>query len=136
MATQYWVLVLVPFGDFHHGNSLEALEKIKEIGQWTIGARSRYKERLAKGDKAVIYSAGDEKAFVGSLAISSSLIDEKAGYSVKIERLNIWHARPKITDLLDKLTFIKNKKSYGVYLIGGLVPIPESDFKLIIESAK
>ena len=92
-------------------------------------------KRLAKGDRIVFYSPRDEKKFtaIGEVA-------DDAPYQVELTpEFRPWRRNVKfspctdaeVQPLIESLTFIMNKKSWGFPFRRGLFEIAESDFKTI-----
>ena len=96
----------------------------------------------SKGDWPVFYSAKDtlEKGKpLQKFTAIGQVIDEEpyqpdANGNFKPYRRNVEFkkaAETEIRPLLEQLSFIKNKKSWGFYLISGFCEIPEDDFNVI-----
>ena len=57
-------------------------------------------------------------------------------FPIRIELKSISNASCEIKPLIDKLSFIKNKKHWGGVFMGGILRIPASDFDLIQETMR
>jgi hypothetical protein len=83
----------------------------------------------------LFYLAGEEgKKFLGSGELLSGVQndDQNSGFFVEIGQVKFWKKKPNISGLIDELSFIKNKKQYGLYFQGGVVAISESDFEIVL----
>ena len=134
----YWIFVSVPFTDFNIGTISEIGKKIETSRKWLIGRKTRNRNRLMAGDKILFYQGGEEgRKFVGSAELASGL--RQTGNSiydfVKIMNFKIWDNPVEIRTLIDKLSFIKNKKYWGVYLQGGIRKISRKDYKEVLRKA-
>ncbi|MEO6220285.1 MAG: EVE domain-containing protein [Ginsengibacter sp.] len=98
--------------------------------------------RVSKGDCIVYYSSKDKfengKQLQKFTAIGKISDDEV--YQAKINntfkpyrrKVNYYKSKDsEIRPLIDNLSFIKNKKSWGFYLISGFREISKDDFDLI-----
>ena len=104
--------------------------------------RKDFLSKLSKDDWIVFYSAKDNfengKALQKFTALGQ-VVDEEpyqpdAEESFKPYRRKIAFKKveeAEIRPLLEPLNFIKNKKSWGFYLISGFREIPEEDFEVI-----
>jgi len=136
---RYWIFVSLPYSDFNRGTISETINKIKESGKWRIGKNTLYRNQLSKGDKVLLYEAGDEgKKFVGSAELLSGLeFDERSIFChVAIGQIELWTNPVPIRDVLDSLSFIKNKSYYGFYLRGGIVRLSKDNFEVILTKAR
>ncbi len=64
-------------------------------------------------------------------------LSEKETFSLrtKLKRRTVFEKPIDFKPLVEKLAFITNKKNYGTHLIGrALIPIGESDYKLIVSA--
>jgi len=137
--TQYWIFVSVPFSDFNRGTIFDMIEKIKMSRRWPIGKKTFHKKELSKGDRILFYQAGEEgKKFVGSGELFSNLhVDEENILDfVAVGNIKLWQRHIPIRELLDSLSFIKDKKHWGLYLQGGVIKISEGDYNTILKEAQ
>ncbi|MBN8570981.1 MAG: EVE domain-containing protein [Ignavibacteria bacterium] len=99
-------------------------------------------KRISKGDRVLFYASKQEmndKAPYQKFVAIGEICDEnieKVQMSADFEpfRRNIEFKKSKeveIRPLIEKLEFIKNKKSWGFIFRFGFFEIPEQDFKLI-----
>ena len=96
----------------------------------------------AKNDWLVFYSAKDKYENGKPLQKFTALgqvIDEEPFQEHDAEKFKPWRRAVKfkkvseteIRPLLEQLSFIKNKKKWGFYLIGGFRELPKADFETI-----
>ena len=133
------MFVSVPFSDFNRGTILEMIEKVKTSGKWYIGRKTLYRKQLSKGDKILFYQAGEEgKKFVGSGELLSNLqVDDTNIFDfVTVGNIELWRKHVPINDLIDDLSFIKDRKHWGLYIQGGIVRITKDDFELVLRKAR
>lgn len=109
--------------------------------------RKNYISKPSKDDWVVFYSSKDKiengKSLQKFTAIGQ-VIDEKPYQpstsgdfkpyrrNVKFQKVEETEIRP----LLERLTFIRNKKKWGFYLISGFREISEEDFNVIKDAMK
>jgi len=93
------------------------------------GKESRLK-RLAKGDQIVFYSPrGDQKFTAIGEVIDEAPYQEETGWRRRMRFAAAQEAA--IQPLIERLEFIRNKKSWGFPFRRGMFEIGESDFKTI-----
>ena len=132
-ATKYWLICA----------SRDHVLKGVEGGFAQAGhGRKDLVSKLAKGDWLVFYSAKDE--YEGGKPLQKftalGLVTDEEPYqpdatenfkpyrrAVAFKKINETEIRP----LLDELTFIKNKKKWGFYLISGFRELSKEDFDVI-----
>jgi len=134
----YWIFVSVPFTDFNVGTIYKMLKKIEATKRWSIGRKTPNRGRLSEGDKTLFYQGGEDGGkVIASAELASSLQQhENADSFVKIKNFEVWKKPIDIRALTDKLSFIKNKRHWGVYLQGGIVKISEVDYNKIIRKSE
>ena len=104
--------------------------------------RKDFVSKLSKGDWIVYYSSKDKfedgNPYQKFTATGKVADDEPYQYDTqegfKPYRRNVEYKKCEEADikpLLEKLSFIKNKKRWGFYLISGFKEIPEDDFNVI-----
>ncbi len=131
---KYWLFVSVPFTDFNIGTISEMLEKIETTHKWSIGRKTPNRGRLLEGDKILLYQGGEENGgrVVASAELASSLQQsEDSDDFVKLKNLEVWTKPVDMRTLINKLSFIKTKRHWGLYLQGGIREIPEVDYNRI-----
>lgn len=129
----YWIFVSVPFTDFNIGTISEMLKKIKAKQKWLVGRRTPHRGILSEGDKILFYQGGEEGGkVVASAELASGLQSENDDNFVQIKNFEVWKKPVDMRALIDKLSFIKNKQHWGVYLQGGIVKTAGIDYNLIV----
>lgn len=105
-------------------------------GLWPVYSRTAYVKNLKKDDRVVFYKAGSgNHVFVGTSDVDS-ITDFDSKKFVKLKNIHLWKKSVNITKIFDKLSFIRNKYTYGVYLVNGIRKITKNDFESIISSVK
>lgn len=123
----------VPFTDFNIGTISEMLKKIKAKQKWLVGRRTPHRGILSEGDKILFYQGGEEGGkVVASAELASGLQSENDDNFVQIKNFEVWKKPVDMRALIDKLSFIKNKQHWGVYLQGGIVKTAGIDYNLIV----
>jgi predicted RNA-binding protein len=103
--------------------------------------------RMHKGDWLIYYSPNlgmDSKEPLRAFTALGKIVDDEIFQVEESETFKPFRRRAKyskvtetpITPLIDNLSFIKNKKSWGYVFRFGLVEIPEADFELIASKMK
>jgi len=132
--TQYWIFVSFPYSDYNTGSIFEMMNKLKQSRRWPIGKRTHHKLKLSIDDKILFYQAGEEgKEIVGSGKVVSGLQHDKNSFFdyVIVENIELWDKPVQIRKLIKNLSFVKNKKRWGIHMKGGIVKISEKDYELI-----
>lgn len=122
----------------------ENYEIIEENGFNLIGfnEKSLLAEQLSKGDILIIYIGSRESKIAGYIEVvdkyywDNELIwDDIFPKRVKIKPKVILNDSSKINvkDLVSKLSFVSNKKRYGMSFLAGIRRIPAADAVYIIE---
>ena len=108
--------------------------------------KTPFLNEIKKNDEVVFYLAGkgeNSQSFVATAKILSietidntAVIDPDNNNKIVIKYLNLdninfFEKKINIKSILDNLNFIKNKKHYGVTLVGGVSKIKYEDFKII-----
>lgn len=101
---------------------------------WPVFIRTANADKLTKGDRIVFYKAGTgNHVFAGVSSVESMVKQEPKRY-VKLSNIDLWKKPVDITTIFEKLSFIKNKYAYGVYLVNGIKKITKEDFDAIVSS--
>lgn len=135
----------------NYGNICLSAEKVVEIllerKIWVFSNGTHNINKIKPGHKVVLYLAGKGRRFyttsfeiadnINSHNIQSDNEKEKKLFSIfslGTNIINIKHLRHPIaiTDLKDRLSFITDKKNYGLFLRQSIKIIPEHDFNLIV----
>lgn len=129
----YWLFVLVPFNDF---NLMGTERRLKEK-KWPIGRTTHFRDSFEKGDRVVIYLAREgNMKFIGNFELQSSLISDPNQDYVQMGEVNTFKKPLPIKDMINKLSFIKNKKHWGLHVSSGVIRIPQTDYDLIIKRGR
>ena len=135
---KYWIFVSVPYTDFNTGSIYEMFGKVRSPKTWPVGRKTPHRKKLSKGDKVLFYQAGENgKKIVGCTELASSLVrDENNIFDlVMIRNIRLWEKPVEIKTVLEKLSFIRNKMYWGLHFQGGIIKIPEKDYKVILRKA-
>lgn len=137
---KYWIFVSVPYTDFNMGTIREMAEKMKVSKKWPIGKNTPLRQKLSENDRVLFYQGGEKgRKIVGSAELGSRLISggENSLFDfVMIRKVALWKKSVEIKTVLNKLSFIKNKKRWGIYFRGGVIKIAEKDYKEILRARK
>jgi len=107
--------------------------------EWSIYPFTRNRKKLRAGDKVVFYLAGkNEKKFVGNCTLNSAIKKKENVLvsSVDLTQITIWKRHLDVHDVLADLVFVKNKDNWGASFQGGVAPISEKDYRLILSNVK
>ncbi len=114
-------------------------------GIWLFSPHTGKVKTLQAGDKIVIYAAGrGNRFFLGSFALKTKP-ELSESHPAGLERLvklfslrseirevSRWAEPKPMADLLENLSFIKDKKNYGLYLRQGLRELSKEDYLAIV----
>lgn len=116
------------------------------FGIWVFAENAPHLRRLQPGDTLVIYLAGKAgRAFAGEAKVASEVrpLSERMRAELAEKGLT-WFTRAvdlveqkefdpprSIKDLLDKLSFIKHERSYGIYFRQAMRQLSDRDLKVI-----
>jgi len=135
----YYILITSDSSD------LEALAIFKKRiaeKKWPLYEKTTHLKKIATQDEIVFYLAGkgsNAQTFIGTAVVNdihlndNLLVDPDKDRNVVnryiiLNKIITFPNPIKIKSILDKLQFIKNKKNYGAYLIGGVAKFNEQDF--------
>ena len=114
--------------------------------KYPLYKKTPFLNEIKKNDEVVFYLAGkgeNSQSFVATAKILSietidntTVIDPDNNNKIAIkylnfDNINFFEKKINIKSILDNLNFIKNKKHYGVTLVGGVSKIKYEDFKII-----
>lgn len=119
-------------------------KRIKEK-KYPLYFKTPHLSEIKEKDEVVFYIAGNNtnsQTFVASakIALIDNLTDtvvdpdKKRNVVIKyitLQNILIFKEPKKIKSIIDKLSFIKNKKHYGTSLAGGVTKIYQEDFDII-----
>jgi len=131
-------------------SKLSALEIVKILldnGFWAFSGSAPVKEKLAVGDKILFYVGGRGRHyFIANGLVKSTVNNANDEQKVILNSLGIaffskvvsigeieWFGTPiELIPLKERLSFIADKKNYGLSLRLPLREITEEDYKMII----
>ncbi|OAT84768.1 hypothetical protein [Desulfotomaculum copahuensis] len=119
---------------------------------WIFREGTPLLKRLESGDKALIYLCGrNRRCFVAEITFQDKVkpfsgISELEGlakklglvwmsFYIQLEATKVFGKPVNIKSLIPSLSFIIDKKNYGLNLRLPIISIPDKDYKLIAESA-
>lgn len=140
---------MVIINNMQMGNvSLEAMDIVVTLfdaATWLFSPRTAKVQSLVPGDKFVVYMAGQQnKCFVGTFTLETAPTEFNSNpeglenllkyfsLSSKIKDVSLWPTPVPIRSILVDLTFIVDKKNYGLYLRQGIRQLSEADFDIIV----
>jgi len=114
---------------------------------WGLDENALNRRSLKKGDQIVFYLGMPEMSFAafGTLASDFFALSGKdkekyrrdkpfqADYGVLLENAQLWDVPRPVKDLVERLTFIQNKKNWFAHFRGSVRPIPPEDYRTIAE---
>lgn len=135
----HWIFVMTEYSNYNNGPIEEIIKELNIKNKWKIGLKTLYKNKLSKNDKLIFYVSGkDRMYFIASAVLDSRFIYEGEPYHgyVNMRNINLFNKPIFIKPILDKLSFIKNKKRWGVHFQSGVIQISKSDYDNIISEIK
>lgn len=105
-------------------------------------ARVKY---LKPGDRVLVYAAGKgNRCFMGNFTLKTTPSEEDTDHPKELKSLrkyfplschikdaSLWTESLPIKDILDDLSFIGDKKNYGLYLRQGMRELSDRDYGVI-----
>lgn len=116
------------------------------MGVWLYNPSTPHVRRLRIGDHVLVYVAGKgRRYFSGSFQIHGNVGPQKLRGDTSVERALLslftlytpisnvlrWDSPQPIVPIKDQLSFITDRKNWGLHLRQAIKAIPEADFKLI-----
>ena len=140
--TNYYCLVT---SDSLKESAIDIFNKRIEEKKYPLYPRTPNLNEIKEEDEVIFYIAGSGKerqSFVGQATIQKVetprefLVDpDKDNYEVIkylwFKKIKIFETSKNIQSIINKLDFVKNKKNYGTYLMGGVRKLNQKDFDLI-----
>lgn len=141
----YYILVT---SDYHQTTAYEIfINRIKEK-KFPLYLNTHNLKIIKKDDEILFYIAGknfNSQSFVAKSVIDKIeilkevIIDADKNKNIVnryliLKDVEIFKEIKKIKSILDDLNFIKVKRFYGAYLVGGVIKINNEDFNKIINS--
>ena len=131
-----------------NGESLTADAAAKALlaaGFWPLWIRTRYKHKVAAGDKVAIYLAGAKnQKIIATAAVrekglwSKQTLMEypltlmgKPEYVLFLEHIELLKTPVMINEHLEQLSFVKPGAKWGVQLMGGMREVSAEDFRIL-----
>lgn len=114
-------------------------EKRIKAEKWPLYPATKFRKYLKIGDKIIFYQAGKYgQQFLGTAEVKSKVkpIPNKIDYYIDIDRIDIWKKQPSIRNIISKLSFIKNKGHWGLYLQGGILKMNRVDHAIILKESE
>lgn len=103
---------------------------------WPIFENTHNKRRLRIGDRVIFYQAGKNgKKFTGRASVASKLTRHMSNDQIVLEDIEVWKNQVQIEVFIDNLNFVKNRKHWGSYFQGGVISLPDKDYRLIMSNA-
>jgi predicted RNA-binding protein len=140
--TNYYCLVT---SDSLKESAIDIFNKRIEEKKYPLYPRTPNLNEIKEEDEVIFYIAGSGKerqSFVGQAIIQKVetprefLVDpDKDNYEVIkylwFKKIKIFETSKNIQSIINKLDFVKNKKNYGTYLMGGVRKLNQKDFDLM-----
>lgn len=147
----FWIFVVK---DHVHGKEVIpagaiASERVKH-GFWLVSSRIAAMKELAEGGSAIFFSTGSEgRLFIGEGVFSQPPMpitdemrfhikgypSEKLTHFIKLDMARLWTTPVKLEEVLENLSFIKNKLRWYGYFRGSVRKIPEQDYQYLVSAA-
>ena len=132
--TQHWIFVITEYTDYWRVSFDKILERMKTSKAYPLGYRTPNRTRIVSGDKVIFYRSGEEgRKFIGSAEVSSVTRNSDQyifGY-VHFSKIRFWQEPIDLYDILQELSFIKNRRRWQSYFQGGIRKLPEKDYERI-----
>ena len=136
----------------------ERLYKAEEIYRqrmqdqfWGISLHTPNRSNFATNDKVIFYLGAPDMQLAGTAAIRGILTPKnqsefenlahgtsevyRYNTGVWLEDIQIWDEQQDFNALIHELSFIENKKNWGIYLQGGVTRIPKEDYIFILQNS-
>jgi predicted RNA-binding protein len=140
--TNYYCLVT---SDSLKESAIDIFNKRIEEKKYPLYPRTPNLNEIKEEDEVIFYIAGSGKerqSFVGQATIQKVetprefLVDpDKDNYEVIkylwFKKIKIFETSKNIQSIINKLDFVKNKKNYGTYLMGGVRKLNQKDFNFM-----
>ena len=112
---------------------VKEFENILKKKRWPIKATTRYRKFFKPKDIVIFYRGIPHgMKFVGFCVLKSGPIESESGDYLEFSKVEIWKNPILIQEISDDLDFIKKKDNWQIYLMGGVIRLPEKDYKSII----
>jgi len=124
----------------------EIMNYLLAQNQWAFTINAPNIRYFGEGDRVVIYLAGKgNRFFAADFTISSKPYEAEENthdpdwlamfpIRVEIQNINQWKEPLPVNDVIDKLSFIQDKKNYGLYFRHSTKLIGEKDYYTIVQN--
>lgn len=117
---------------------------------WDFREEASGIKNIKAGDKIIFYLAGlNARYFAGSATVASDIYIKRKGSPdplkekgkryfpkrIDLKDIKVWKEPLPIKPLIQRLDFIKNKDSYGLYMRRTALSISEKDYKVVMKAA-
>lgn len=129
-------------------NAIDIVNTLFNDKIWLYTRTAPHISKITKGDKFILYIAGEGRRYFHSLFEIAGDIEKINGneiirddnididrffeYFVPIDNINIFKKKPLIKDIKADLKFVKDKKNYGLFLRQSVKSISKEDYDYII----
>lgn len=142
--------------DIQFGDKVIKVKKIVDLlfenKIWVYTSHAPHVKKLSKGDKFILYLAGDgRRYFYGSFDIETEYDEIPSNkflgarynnilkifkYYTSIKNIKVFNTPLKINEIKENLNFITDKKNYGLFLRQSVKMINEQDYNYILNHIK
>ena len=120
-------------------------------GLWVMNPKTRNFKRLKRGDGVVFYLGGENgQKFVGKCTLASephalmpeqmrSIVGKPSSsftHVVDLDEIEVWDPPLSLSQLIDKLGFIKDKNTWRFHFQGTVRALPDEDYDIIEKTYK
>ena len=140
----------IDFGDLII-TAQEIADKLLNKNQWLFTQFTPHIKRIKAGDKIVLYFAGkNRRYFTASFEIAGSIVEHQMHASdnkeeilfqiynlaTPVRNIETWEPPLPISELKDRLSFITDKKNWGLFFRQSTKLISKEDFDLITSAKR
>lgn len=115
---------------------------------WVYNRRTPNLKKINPGDRVMLYSAGKgRRHFIGTIEIAGkvqanlikpsnsleALLFEIFDLATPVKKVELWKVTVPIKSVIEKLSFITDKKNYGLFFRQATKLINDEDYSLIIK---
>lgn len=152
MKNEHFILIKHP-SETISGKPLTATQSCQsllDIGIWPLFQNTKCRLMVRPGNSVLIYAAGQGKdgrriiasAYIAGISPWSRKLQQKCPIflegipvtALQLDRINYLSSPVLMTDYLNALSFIpKNRKKWGVSMMGGMRSISQVDYNILSE---
>ncbi len=150
----HFILVCVDASDIedHAVKALDIAMMRLRSSTWPLYKGTGHTNKLQPGDRCLIYIGGqgpNAQSFLGTAVVDSiavaprgwieadgEVMTDPATNLIHFSNVEVWDLPISIRPLIERLKFVRNKKRWGLHMMGGVKQLPESDFELICRPEK